>query len=533
MPQQSVDVHEMFERVLLEARATWRYRWHAVVVAWVLVLAGLALVFSLPNEYQSSAQVYADTAALSNPLLHGIAVQPDVRGRLEVVTRTLLSRPNLETVADKTGLALRATTPASNDELLLKLQHAVKIKGAGARDLYDITYTDRDPQMTQKVVQAFVQVLMNDALSRDSGTSSSARQFLQRQVDDYAARLNTAEKKLADFETANAAYLPSQGGGTYFARTQAAQAALQSLQEQYNAAVVARDTAEQQMHAITAGSTSASPGGDGQLAQINEQIADYRQKLDNLLLTYTDEYPGVIAARNAIKRLEARKAALPKESGGASSQNMAPGVSGLAYQQMQQNLYEAQVQVKTLGAKVAAQKQEIAGLAASAGKITQVQAALQELTRNLGTTKQQYDTLVARLNTAQLSQDAAQSGNNNLQFRIISPPVVPILPSGPKRGRLLLVVLVIALGAGGAYAFFVHKIRPVFVNLKGLRDFTDYPVLGALTLIPSARHRVGRWREAAGFYAVMALLAAVVVASFAFSGSLSAAMQHVIGTGIS
>jgi polysaccharide chain length determinant protein (PEP-CTERM system associated) len=226
MHKPSFDLHELFQHVLLEARTAWRYRWHALVVAWCVMIVGALLVFGLPNKYAASAQVYADTEALTNPLLRGVAVQPDVRGRLQIITQTLLSRPNLEAVADRTGLSLRATTPADKDALLLELGNAVSVKGAGPKDLYNITYTDRDRAMAQKVVQAFLQILMNDTLGGNAASTEIAQNFLQQQVQAYANRLNDAERQLADFQKANVGYIPSQGGNDYFARLQAAETQL-------------------------------------------------------------------------------------------------------------------------------------------------------------------------------------------------------------------------------------------------------------------------------------------------------------------
>lgn len=61
MQKPSVDLHDLLQYVQLEARAAWRYRWHALILAWCVMIVGALLVFSLPNQYQSSAQVYADT----------------------------------------------------------------------------------------------------------------------------------------------------------------------------------------------------------------------------------------------------------------------------------------------------------------------------------------------------------------------------------------------------------------------------------------------------------------------------------------
>ena len=508
MQNSSFDLHELFQLITLEARAAWRYRWHALVVAWSVMIVGAVLVFSLPNRYQSSAQVYADTNSLNNPLLRGIAVQPDIRGRLDVITRTLLSRPNLETVADKTGLSVRATTPADKDALLVKLGAAVQIKDAGARNLYNISYSDVDPEMAQKVVQAFVEVLMNDTLGENTASTASAQDFLQQQVDDYNNRLNVAEQKLADFKKANLGNLPGTGGPDLATRLQDAEAKLQDLEAQYSAAAAGR---------LVTGRRAGSSTSD-----IDRQIAAYQQKLNDLLLKYTDEYPDVVSTRRMIAQLQARRGE-PARHPGSASVAQAPAGGG---QTRDMSL------ARSLAAQVAAQKRQIADLKGNADKITDAQVQLQQLTRNYDVTRKQYDELVSRLNTAQLSQDATQSGNN-LKFRVISPPIVPLLPDGPKRGWMLLGVFVLALAFGGAFGFFLHKIKPVFLSLKSLREFSDYAVIGTFSLIASSTRRELRRREIIGFCTGVGLLAVVLVLGLAFNGHLAHLMQHVFVLGAS
>ncbi|HEX7326317.1 MAG TPA: XrtA system polysaccharide chain length determinant [Rhodanobacteraceae bacterium] len=495
---QAFDLHDLYQHVLLELHAAWRYRWHALVVAWGVVIVGALLVFGMPNKYEAKAQVYADTEALMNPLLRGLAVQPDVRGRLDIITHTLLARPNLETVADQTGLSLRATTPADKDALLQKLGAEVKIKDAGATNLYNISYADPDPKMAQKVVQAFLQILMNDTLGADVFATKSAQTFLQQQVHDYGAKLNAEDQKIADFKKANIGYFMGGAGGqgsNYYARLQAAQADLQNLQNQYAAAASG--------HVVVS-------AGDPKLQALDKQIKAYEDQLNTLLLNYTNAYPGVISARRAIADLKARRAKL--ESGGGSE--------GSTHTVSNDGAKRA------IAARIAAQQQVIAGLKASVDKSTDVQAQLQQLTRNYEITKKQYDELVARMNTAQLSQDATQTGNN-LKFRVISPPIVPLIPVSPKRGLLLAIVLVLALGVGGAFAYFLHKIKPVFVSLKSLRQFVEFPVIGSLGLIESAALHQRRHRELLGFFAGVGALVLVVAIGFAFDGHLAHLVQHV------
>jgi polysaccharide chain length determinant protein (PEP-CTERM system associated) len=526
MQGQSIDFNELFQHLLLEVRATWRYRWHALVVAWCVMIVGALLVFSLPNKYAANAQVYADTEALTNPLLRGVAVRPDVDRRLQIITQTLLSRPNLEAVADKTGLSLRATSPADKDALLVKFGAAIAVKDAGTKGLYNLSYVDPDRHMAQKVVQAFLQILMNDTLGANTASTDTAQNFLQQQVHSYSNRLNEEEKKLAAFEKANVGYIPSQGGSSYFARLQAAETQLQNLQGQYDTAVASRATTQQQMRAMASGSTSS--GIDPRTQEIDKQIASYQQRLNTLLLSYTDEYPDVISARRMIAQLQTRREALQKNAANASIMGVVS--DNPVYQDMQKSMYSTQVSIRTLAAQIALQKRQIADLKTNVDKISDVQATWQRLTRNYDITKKQYDQLVTRVNTAQLSQDATQSGNN-LKFRVINPPVVPLLPVSPNRGLLLMMVFALAVAIGGGFAYFMHKIRPVFVSLKSLRESGDYPVLGAVSLIVSRSRRQQQRREVAGFFAGAGLLAAVLVLGFAFDGHLTRLVQHFLVMG--
>lgn len=521
MQKQSIDLHELFQHLLLEVRATWRYRWHALIVAWCVMIFGALLVFSLPNKYVANAQLYADTEALTNPLLSGVAVRPDVRKRLQIITHTLLSRPNLEAVADKTGLSLRATTPADKDALLANLGAAVTVKDAGTKGLYNLSYTDPDRHMAQKVVQAFLQILMNATLGANTASAETAQNFLQQQVLVYSGRLNEEEKKLAAFQKANVGYIPSQGGSSYFARLQGAETQLQNLQAQYDTAVASRAATQQQMRAMASGSSSS--GIDPRTQEIDKQIAAYQQRLNTLLLSYTNEYPDVISTRRMIAQLQTRREALQKNSAGASMMGVVS--DNPVYQDMQKSMYSTQVSIRTLATQISLQKRQIAELKGNVDKISDVQATLQRLTRNYDITKKQYDQLVTRLNTAQLSQDATQSGNN-LNFRVINPPVVPLLPVSPKRGLLLLLVFALAAAIGGGFAYFMHRVRPVFVSLKSLRESGDYPVLGALSLIVSRSRRQDERREVIGFCAGAGLLTAVLVLGFAFEGHLTRLVQH-------
>ncbi|HVA55342.1 MAG TPA: chain length-determining protein, partial [Gammaproteobacteria bacterium] len=109
---------------------------------------------------------------------------------------------------------------------------------------------------------------------------------------------------------------------------------------------------------------------------------------------------------------------------------------------------------------------------------------------------------------------------------VVDPPYVPLLPVSPKRGLLLALVFVFALGMGGVFAFFMHQITPVFLNMKSLRELGDYTVLGAFSMIVSKTQKNLYRRELVGFSATLILLLTVAVLGIVFDGHLANLVQH-------
>ncbi|MEO8746944.1 MAG: GNVR domain-containing protein, partial [Rhodanobacter sp.] len=255
----------------------------------------------------------------------------------------------------------------------------------------------------------------------------------------------------------------------------------------------------------------------------------YQQQLNKLLLSYTEAYPDVISLRRMISQLQARRIALQKNVASGSVMDVAS--DNPVYQEMQKSMYTTQVTLQTLSTQISLQKRQIEELKGQSDKITDVQATLQQLTRNYDVTKKQYDQLLERSNTAQLSQDATQSGNN-LKFRVVDPPMVPLAPASPKRGLLLLLVFGMAVAIGAGFAYLMHKITPVFVSLKSLQQSGEYPVLGSLGLIVSPARRRENRRDVMGFCTGAVLLASVFFLGLAFNSHLTRLVQHLFVMGV-
>src|ERR1044072_7554717 len=99
-------MHQILDRLIDEVRGAWRFRWTAIILAWVVSVVGWLGVFAMPDVYEASAKVYVDTRSILKPLLDKLTVKTDVDFELRLVRQAMLGRPQLERVARETDLDL-------------------------------------------------------------------------------------------------------------------------------------------------------------------------------------------------------------------------------------------------------------------------------------------------------------------------------------------------------------------------------------------------------------------------------------------
>jgi polysaccharide chain length determinant protein (PEP-CTERM system associated) len=259
--------------------------------------------------------------------------------------------------------------------------------------------------------------------------------------------------------------------------------------------------------------------------RLDEQIQADHNKLDQLLLVYTDKYPDVVALKSMIKRLQARKKKLLNAA--QSGKPVPVDSSNPVYQNLQNQASAAQVKVKTLQTQIAQQKNRIHQLTQQSDKVTDVQQKLQALNRNYAVTQKQYHELVTRLNRANISQDASHSGNN-IKFRVIDPPLKPVAPSSPNRFLLLTMVLGFSLAVGVVFAVFLSQVKPVFMDRHMLRQITGRPVLGTVSLVWTHAQRRMRRTELTGFGLAVCLMIAVYGGCVLFMGRFTHLVQGLL-----
>jgi polysaccharide chain length determinant protein (PEP-CTERM system associated) len=475
-------MREILDQIVSHVVGMWRYRWYALGTAWLVSVIGWTYVCTLPDVFQTHARVQVNTESVLESLLQGLAVQTDARTKLGMMTMAILTRPNLEKLARDTDMDLRAKTSSDMETLINRLRREIAIKSGHQRDenVYTISYNDPEPQMSYRVVQALVNVLVENTLGNDRKKTAVAQRFLEQQVKEYEQRLSKAENRLAEFKKKYVGMMP-QRGQDYYARLQAAMVKLAETRAELR--IAQKQTRELRRQLSGEEPVFGLVNNADQMTEdsvFDSKIQEYRARLNDLSLQYTEKHPDVIALKETISELVQRKQQDQQTMKFLTAPTQ-PLEMNPVYQSMKIALSEAEVQVATLRARVADEQKLVDGLKNKVDTIPEVEASLQRLNRDYAVTKNQYDALLQRLETARLSGEAEQSGDD-IEFRVIEPPRMPNGPAGPNRRLFNSAILIGGLLAGLSLAFFLHQINPVFTDLQSLRRLTGVPVLGAVSL---------------------------------------------------
>lgn len=139
-----------------------------------------------------------------------------------------------------------------------------------------------------------------------------------------------------------------------------------------------------------------------------------------------------------------------------------------------------QSEVASLEVKETDLQNKIAELESKVDLIPQIEAESSALNRDYGITKKKYEELLSRREAAGLSRRAEVSAEE-LQFRIIEPPLAASSPSGPNRLILYTAVLLAGFGSGVGVAFLVSQLSPILIRPKQLNSLSDYPIWGTVS----------------------------------------------------
>jgi len=511
-------MQEIIEQVMDYLKGIWIKRRYLMISTWIICPIGWFFVAQLENVYESEAIVFADTQSILGPLLKGITVETNTEDQIQLMVKTLLSRTNLDRITRMTDLDVRAKSDLQYESLIDNLKEGIIIKKTGGKrqNIFKISFEDQDPEMAKDVVQAVLTVFIETTIGENRIDSDSAQKFLTTQINDYESRLLAAESRLTDFKQKYNDVLPNQYGG-YYQKLTKAKEQLKKIELDLLETKTQLKSAKAQLpdKRTESNKTPSNIKNDNTIeTTYDKRISELETSLDNLSVRYTNKYPDIIEIENRLSHLKQQRTnEIEKYLDSSTDENANYSLSqSPVTQEILMQINQLENQVASFTVRADNYRKEVTDLESKIHILPEIEAELVALNRGYNITKDKYEELLTRRETAQLAKQADDS-NSKIKFNVIEPPRASSEPIGPKRILFIVMIAFLGFGAGTGLSLLVSQINPVVTSTSQVARLTGIPIFGVV----SASEHLGlqKWHRKKTFIFILSnLLLLMLMAAF-------------------
>ena len=471
------DLQATIDMILDYARGVWIKKRYIMIMSWVICPLGLFYVAKMPDIYESKTRVYADTRSMLKPLLRGLTIQNNSDLEVQLIAKTLMSKENLEAIAREADLDINTNNKEQFNSLISSLKGRIKFSTAGRENFYTVQFSDRSPEVAQKVVSATLNKFVESSLGQNRKDSDTASKFIEQQIAEYADRLQQAEQKVAEFKKQ---YGDLTSGAGYYQEVKGLKGRIEDISLQISEKESQLNNLREKFSTTTSAASADTVNVE---TQYDDRIKTLQAQLDDLQIRFTEQHPDVLQTREKLNHLKGlRETEIDSMVASLAQGKVTSG--GLSENAIVQDLTmvmnNLEGEVASLNVRRSNFQEKLESLEQKLDLIPDIEAKRVALNRDYGITKRKFEELLNRKESADLSRKADLS-SEEVKFRVIEPPSLPRTPTGPPRIIFYTIVTLLSFAAGTAIAFLVSQLRPVVVSSRSITDLTGRPVLGSVS----------------------------------------------------
>lgn len=477
------------------------HRYLFIFTSIILISIMVAVAFSLPKKYKADSTVFIQKSVIDQ-LVKGLAVTPDIGDRIRVLRYALLSRDLIYKVLQSIDDNFEQMSPNQIQQRITSLQKRTQIE-IKRGDLFIVSVVDPNPSFAQKYINALVRTYVDQNLSSTRQESYGANRFLDKQVVFFKKRLDKAENAIIEFRRKKGLLLTEDESGI-IADVRKLQDQMVALNLEIQTQKAKRDSIKEQLSKI-----------DPTVAIFNEgvkqdRITRLQQRLHQLLLNYTDNYPDVIRLKAEIQALkESPAASVAPTNDGSETRSLNP-----LYQGVSQKYLDAEAELSALQGKYRELKAMAAMKKAELNKAPENRKQLAVLTQDRDSARQIYEALLGRAGKSEVSKQM-EIGDKAATFRIVDPALLPLSPVAPDMVRMILMAIAAGIGGGLAMVFLVENLNGSVKDLNQLQEL-ELDVLAVIPRIPDPREERRSRRNDILAYATASIYFSAVICLLAF-----------------
>jgi polysaccharide biosynthesis transport protein len=415
-------------------------------VALIVMTAAVLYSYTLPKIYEARSTVFIEQNVVSE-LVKGIAVTPSMEAKISVLSVDMQSRSLLSQVIRDLDLD-HQRSDSEREEFIKYLNAKTNISMDRQRGLFVITFRDQNPVLAMEFVNTLIRRYIEQSSLSNREETTEATQFLGEQIGIFRDRIGAAEERINEFRRENALILATD--------EVTLRREISTAEEELAAHRIRRNELEAQRNIFQ----SSDP--------LRERLAALQKRLDELLASYTEQYPEVIKIRAEIESTQNRMSIRDPEVYATVSDP--------------QRFEQIQVELNALTRMMSNLEEQVGRNKALLREIPSVRSALNDLITEKEKQRQIYEQLVGRYGQSELSKEM-ELQDKSQTFRVIDPAILPTSPVSPNRVKIMLMGII--AGLGGAFSLLV-LLGLLNTSVKSVDDVKTLG-LPIMALIPKVR----------------------------------------------
>ena len=477
------------------AKIAWKRKWLIILPAIAIATAVSWVVWQLPDLYESSTLIVVKPSTLPNSVVPTIT-EDSLTRQINSIAQVVTSRSSLEPLIAKYDLYKTERQRGEPMEALIDyMRTSIKVEVNTSRnDItngFNIPYRGRNAKTTQAVTAELASKYINEQTKNTINSTSSAKQFIDQQVNQTKEELDAVDGQRLEFMQKNVGNLPSEAASLV--------GQLSGLREQQKAYIsevgrfqdrrsalnsqlaLVKKTSDQAKEDIAENTTD--PKTTLAWAQLVSRKADLDSQLTRMLTELRPKHPDVLAKQAEVDSVKEAMDQMITEwkQRIKEKQDKLRDRPDLTVGNLESELQLVDGEIKRGQGVLTDLDKQIGQVMERINNVPGAEVTLGALDRDYQTKKAQYDALLMQAQKIGLGADAAtqQQGEG---IQVVDPANLPARPVAPKR--------LVLMGAGVAIGFAVGLLLaglfevPRLLTIQTSEDAAHYTSLPVLMTVP-------------------------------------------------
>lgn len=457
--------HNSFPEFFKFVHQLYKRRYVFLLVASLVMLFAVIGSYFLPKKYRADSTVFVEENMIKN-LVKGMAITTEMSDRIKVIRYTLLSRGLINQVLKDIDVDLSIKNERQLQDLISGLQERTKIT---IRDgnLFIISITDENASFAQQYINKLVSKYVEENISAKRDETYGANRFIDEQLVLFKGKLDKAEDAIIGYRKEHGIFSTSDESGM-LTDIKGYEREIENIELTLNTMQARVKQLREQLNSVTPMISLLNE------KQTENHLTQLQQKVGQLLVTYTKDYPEVLKLRAEIEALENRG-----ENGDSSHESTMTTVNPI-FQELQQKIFDSQAEMSALAARRAKLSEFRVTREVDLQNVPETKKKLAVLIQERDSYKNIYEQLLLRLGQSEVSKQM-ELGDKTTTFRIVDPAVFPKRPESPDMVKMLLLAILAGFGAGVGVVLLLEKLDGSVQDINQVRE------LGLVVLVTIPR----------------------------------------------